>query len=109
MRATISTLERKHTATEERRIARLAAGIAEADIEEAMDFAVRERITTNFESHYHFRSRLWRFVYDPILTRFKKQMERNTHTLLPCERAKSQEAWTRKVPATRVPVPTPSR
>lgn len=92
-RATIVALWRKHGAAESRKLARQAAGIQEVDLEDPLDPPVRDRLLLNFKEYYHFGLRTHSIICDPLLARFKREVDKGTLTVCPIARAQSQARW----------------
>ena len=92
-RATMVALWRKHEASENRKLARQAAGIQEVDLEDPLDAPVRDRMLAAFAEYYRFRLRSSTIICDPLLARFKRELDKGTLTVCPVSRAVSQAKW----------------
>ena len=93
VRAALVEVWKRHEAAQDRRLGRMAAGIQEADWEDPLEGAVRDRLYQTFAAYYHFVLKPWNSLCDPLLGRFKREIDRNHFTVCPVTRAKSQASY----------------
>ena len=84
---------KRHEAAQDRRLGRMAAGIQEAKRGDPLEGAARDRLYQTFASYYHFVLKPWNSLCDPLLARFKREIDRNHFTVCPVTRAKSQASF----------------
>ena len=77
VRAALVEVWKRHEAAQDRRLGRMAAGIQEADWEDPLEGAVRDRLYQTFAAYYHFVLKPWNSLCDPLLARFKREIDRN--------------------------------
>ena len=93
VRAALVKIWKRHEAAQDRRLGRMAAGIQEADWEDPLEGAVRDRLYQTFASYYHFVLKPWNSLCDPLLARFKREIDRNRFTVCPVTMASSQASF----------------
>ena len=90
VRAALVELWRKHSAAQERKLSRAAAGIGDQDWEDPLESFVRDRLYAAFTSCYHFKLRPTTSLCDNLLARFKRELDRKQFTMVPVDRVRSQ-------------------
>ena len=90
VRAALVELWRKHSAAQERRLSRAAAGIGDQDWEDPLEGFVRDRLYAAFAAYYHFRLRPTASLCDNLLARFKRELDRKQFTVVSMSRVRSQ-------------------
>lgn len=104
VRAALAELWLKYRLQAKHRLTREAAGIRDADIEEPLDDTAQKRLMDTFSGYYHFRLRSHSILCDPLLARLKRETDKNTHTVLPVTRIKSQAVHGRTSSAKKVKI-----
>ena len=92
IRAALVELWRKHSAAQERKLNRAAAGIGDQDWEDPLEGFVRDRLYSTFTAYYHFKLRPTTSLCDNLLARFKREIDRKQFTVVPVSRVRSQAA-----------------